>query len=96
MDGEWEVLILESAEREVDRLREDVRGEAMDAIADLSEDPFPPGHLRMRGYNDCYRIRIGGDAYRIVYRVDRKNRVVKVFRVRPRATAYRGMRNPTD
>jgi len=28
-------------------------------IADLAEDPFPAGHVRMRRYNNLYQIRFG-------------------------------------
>jgi hypothetical protein len=32
----------------------------------------------MHGYNNVYRLRFGGDAYRIVYRADSKNRRIIV------------------
>ena len=67
--------------------------EAIAIIDDLAEDPFPPDALKMRRYKDRYRIRFGSEAYRLVYQVDERRSVVTILRVRPRPTAYRGMRN---
>jgi mRNA-degrading endonuclease RelE of RelBE toxin-antitoxin system len=66
--------------------------EAGDIIEDLAEDPFPADALKMRKYKDHYRIRFGSEAYRIVYKVNLKQRIVTILRVRPGPTAYRGMR----
>ena len=46
----------------------------------------------MRRYKDAYRVRFGADAYRIVYRVDEKRRLIRVFAIGPRRTVYRGIR----
>ena len=94
MADDWEVKTSRRAELDIGRLPHDVRREALDILEDMAHDPFPVGYLMMQRYNDAYRIRFGDGAYRIVYRVDRKNRLVKVFRVRPRAIAYRGMKKP--
>lgn len=42
--------------------------EAREAIDDLQFDSMPPGAVKMRRYNDAYRVKFGADAYRIVYR----------------------------
>lgn len=44
--------------------------------------------------NRVYRIRFGGEAYRMVYRVDDRKRKVAIVRLRPRATAYKGFPTP--
>lgn len=94
MADNWEVRVTRSADREVSSLPAAIASEAAAVIAELAESPFPQGWIAMRRYNDQFRIRFGGDRYRIVYRVDRKHRVVTILRVRPRGTAYHGMRNP--
>jgi mRNA-degrading endonuclease RelE of RelBE toxin-antitoxin system len=89
----WRLKIPDEADQEIARLpTEDLQEEALAIIDDLAEDPFPGDDLEMRKYKDQYRIRFGSEAYRIVYSVDLKQRVVTILRVRPRATAYRGMR----
>jgi mRNA-degrading endonuclease RelE of RelBE toxin-antitoxin system len=66
--------------------------EALEAIADLEEDPFPMGSIPLRGYTNLYRLRFYRDRFRLVYTVSEKQRRVIVERVRPRATAYTGFR----
>ena len=48
--GEWQVRLLRSARRNLAALEDQVRSEALDAIQDLGEDPFPDDCIRMRGY----------------------------------------------
>jgi mRNA interferase RelE/StbE len=88
----WAVRVAQDVKQDVSRLPPDVAEEAVAVIGELWEDPFPSGSLKMRGYSNRYRIRFG--AYRIIYKVDRQRKSVTVLRVRPRSTAYRGMRNP--
>ena len=87
----WTVRVPHSVQRELDELRDSVWREALAAIADLQEDPFPDGSIPLRGCTDLYRIKFYRDAYRIVYQVSRKQRRVILTRVRPRGTAYQGL-----
>ena len=81
------------AERDLGRLgNPSLVREAREAIDDLQFDPVPLGAIKMRRYNDAYRVRFGADAYRIVYRLDEKRRVIRVFAVGARGTVYRGIR----
>lgn len=66
----------------------------MKALRGLAEDPFSEGSVELKGHRVLYRIRCWGNAYRIVYRVSEKQRKVIVQRIRPRASAYRGLENP--
>jgi len=68
-----------------------VRQEAVKALLDLKHDPFPPGHVKLTGYYDLYRIRFYRNAYRIVYQVSFKNKKIIVYRVAHRSHVYRGM-----
>ena len=91
--GDWRILLEAGAARDLGKLgnRSLIR-EAREVIEDLQFDPVPPGAVKMRRYNDAYRVRFGADAYRIVYRVEEKRRVVRVFAIGPRGTVYRGIR----
>ena len=91
MDAEWKIEFTPLARRHLDELEDRVRIEAMRAIVDLREDPFPPGSVPLRGYRDVYRIRFYRDQYRIVYRVSEKQGTVLIWRVRPRGSAYHGL-----
>jgi mRNA-degrading endonuclease RelE of RelBE toxin-antitoxin system len=92
--GEWRVSIRPSAAREIDALGESVRLEAIDAIIDLREDPFPAGSVPLRGYKNLYRIRFYRGQFRIVYLVADSARRVVIERVRQRGDAYAGLRDP--
>jgi mRNA-degrading endonuclease RelE of RelBE toxin-antitoxin system len=88
---EWKIEFTPLARRHLDELEDRVRIEAMRTIADLREDPFPPGHVQLRGYRDVHRIRFYRDQYRLLYRVSEQQRKVIVWRVRPRGSAYAGL-----
>ena len=91
--GKWTTKIERGAQRPLESLpRPDLVREAAEIIDDLAFEPVPPGAIAMRGYNNMYRLRFGSHAYRIVYRVDRKNRRIIVRAVGPRATVYTGMK----
>ncbi|TPW76893.1 type II toxin-antitoxin system RelE/ParE family toxin [Schumannella sp. 10F1B-5-1] len=58
-----------------------------DAIRALSEDPHPPGSIKLSGVDDLFRIRIGD--YRVIYSVDDGILTVLVVRVAHRREVYR-------
>lgn len=87
----WKIKIPNSAQRELDRLPDNVWQEGIEAIADLREDPLPYGSILLEGYTDLYRIRFYRNQYRIVYRVSEQQRRVIIMRVRPRGSAYQGL-----
>jgi mRNA-degrading endonuclease RelE of RelBE toxin-antitoxin system len=90
----WAVKVLPAAQREIDDLDDSARFEALEAITDLEEDPFPAGSILLRGYTDLHRLRFYRDQFRVVYTVSEKQRRVIVERVRTRSTAYAGLRDP--
>ena len=76
------------AERELRRLPRHVL-RAVDAkLLALSQNPRPPGVLKLHGREGKgWRVRVG--EYRILFTVDDSAGVVSVYRVRPRGAAYR-------
>ena len=89
--GEWQVRLLRSARRDLAALEDQVCSEALDAIHDLAEDPFPNDCLWMRGYPNRFRIKLYGNRYRLIYDVSQNQKMLKVLRVRLRKDAYRGL-----
>jgi mRNA interferase RelE/StbE len=87
----YRVELTRPAERGLRRIREgDPRGYARvaGAIRSLSEDPHPPGVVKLRVFDPpAWRIRVG--EYRVVYEVDRGRLVVIVINVAPRGEVYR-------
>ena len=67
------------------KLNENDRKRIFSAIEKL-EDPFSQPYEKVKGRKDLYKIRVGG--YRIVYRVDKKNKIVSVHLVDKRERVY--------
>ncbi len=57
--------------------------------AKLSEltDPYSVKTSKLRGYDDTFRIRVGG--YRILYTVNDRKKVVVVFKIDRRGRIYK-------
>lgn len=59
----------------------------LEAIENLSENPFPVQSRKMKGSESSYRLRVGD--YRVIYQVDTANKVVIVYHARHRKDAYK-------
>ena len=56
-DDSWKPEILSDAQRDLDKLPDAVRREALQLLADLLESPFPTDpRAKMAGYRDRYRL----------------------------------------
>jgi mRNA interferase RelE/StbE len=84
----YTVRLESSAERELKRLPRDILRRIDAKLQSLAENPRPRGVTKLKGSEgEGWRVRIGN--YRILYTIDDKVRVVSVYRIRPRPTAYR-------
>ena len=61
----------------------------LEKIEDLYETPIPHGARKLSGTDSLYRIRVG--EYRVIYEVRHQQRLVILFYVRHRRSAYRGL-----
>ena len=76
-------------EKDLEPLPKNIIKRALDTIETiLKYNPFVGKKLEYRGRH-LYRYRIGD--YRIVYRVDKKEKDVVVLKIRHRKEVYRGM-----
>lgn len=82
----WVIEISSSAEKEIEVLQDKMAQRIVDAIFHLAENPFPRGYKKLEGV-DGYRIRVG--PFRILYRLEKKSRVITIYGVRHRKEAYR-------
>ena len=89
MDTHWTVELRRSADAELDTLPGNLLEAALEMIASFQDDPFPPDHVKLEGYNDLYRVRL--DGWRIVYRVNPRRRIVRIERIRARGEVYKGL-----
>ncbi len=91
MDTPWTVKVNFHAQSDLDELDDPVRRDALAAIRDLENDPFPTDVVKMRGARNRYRIKFYGNRYRIIYQVSESRQLVIVLRVRRRdADTYSG------
>lgn len=82
----YRIEIETRARREFLGLPDQVREVITEAIDDLAADPRPPGAKRLL-VKSGYRLRKGD--YRILYTVDDKEGLIRVYRVGHRRDIYR-------
>ena len=82
----YRVLYKPSVERDLRRIPKEVLRRVLAAAEQLADDPFPRQASKLSGAERLYRVRVG--AYRIVYEVATKAKVVTVYYIRHRRTAY--------
>ena len=83
----YQVVIPKTVQKQLDRLPHDVRLKIGEELVLLAENPRPFGYIKLRGYQDQYRIRVGD--YRIQYRIRDEELVVLIVSLRHRKDAYR-------
>jgi len=76
-----------SLEHDLRKIDRQFVAKILDAIENLSENPFPVQSRKMRGSESSYRLRVGD--YRVIYQVDLANKVVIVYHARHRSDVYK-------
>ena len=72
--------------RKLEKLGDRLIARVIARVEALAVDPRPPGCKKLRGYKDCWRIRIGD--YRVVYLIDDHQKIVSITRVAHRSDVY--------
>lgn len=75
-----------SAQKDLDRLSDDIILKISDKLYDLAGNPYMFGSEKLKD-NKGYRVRIGD--YRIVYLIDKTLKTVTVIKVKHRREVYR-------
>ena len=83
----YEVLIERTAERDLKSLSPPLYQRVVPRIKALADNPRPSGCHKLAGSKNDWRIRIGD--YRVVYEIDDRKKLVRIFRVRHRREVYR-------
>ena len=82
---EYTVLILPSAQKQLDKLPNAIATRIEDKLLDLEHDPRPPGCKKLKG-RDAWRIRIGD--YRAIYEINGGKLIVTVITIGHRREVY--------
>ena len=86
----YEIELLNEAERHYKLLNAKTRDRVDEAFADISDNPFPRGGqkiIKLAGNIGEYRYRLG--QYRIVYDVDTESQACIIRGIFPRGGAYK-------
>lgn len=81
------ILLERNAEKDLDRLPPAFHSRLISAIRQLASDPRPSGCRKLIGGANDWRIRVG--AYRVLYEIDDRAKVVRINRIRHRREVYR-------
>lgn len=80
------LLLSNSAQKDLDKLSDDVTLKVSKKLYELSVNPYMYGSEKLSG-NKGYRIRIGD--YRVVYIIDKRNKLITIIKIGHRREIYR-------
>lgn len=83
----YRVLLGTRAEKQRRDLSSVTRNRIDRSLEALAKDPRPRGAVKLSGLTEGWRVRVGD--YRILYTVDDRGQVVRVYRIGHRREAYR-------
>jgi mRNA interferase RelE/StbE len=86
---DYTVTLARSAAKELDALQAGIAERVFHAIEKLAGNPRPSGVVKLQGFKNLWRVRVG--EYRVVFSLDEQKRVVDVAHVRHRKDVYRGL-----
>jgi mRNA interferase RelE/StbE len=84
--SKYTILILPSAEKQIQKLPKEIRLIVTAAITNLAEEPRPAGCKKLKGV-PAYRIRIGN--YRVVYEIADRILTVTIIAAAHRKDIYK-------
>ena len=85
-DTMYKILLLPQAQKDMDNLPHKIFEQIKNKILQLSDNPRPFGYLKLTA-EEGYRIRAGN--YRILYRIDDKDKKIFLYRIKHRKEAYK-------
>jgi len=83
----YQVIVPKPVQKQLDSLPDIVRKRVLKRIVALKETPRPPGCVKLKGYENEYRIRIGN--YRVRYEVRDEESIVLLLHCKHRKDVYR-------
>lgn len=82
----YRIFVLPQAQKDLDSLQSRIFNQIKNKISLLSNNPRPSGCLKLT-QEEGYRIRTGN--HRILYRIDDKEKIVYIYRVKHRKEVYK-------
>ena len=81
----YTAVLTKKAQKQLDKLSDNIAEPILEAIADLEENPRPQGYIKLKG-RDGYRIRVGN--YRIIYDIFDTELIVDIITLGHRKEIY--------
>lgn len=83
---EYKVEVIPSAQKDLDNLEEKFFNQIKDKIDSLRANPRPPNCLKFTA-EEGYRLKSGD--YGVLYRIDDRNKIIFIYRIKHRKESYR-------
>ena len=83
----YNIIIPKPVQKQLDDLPDNICDRIINRILALKDNPRPHGCIKLRGYENEYRIRIG--EYRIRYEINDRESVVVLLHCSHRKDAYK-------
>ncbi len=83
----YQVIVPKPVQKQLDSLPDIVRKRVLKRIVALKETPRPLGCVKLKGYENEYRIRIGN--YRVRYEIRDEKSIVLLLHCNHRKDVYR-------
>jgi mRNA interferase RelE/StbE len=83
----YEIIITKSIQKQLDNLPNNIQERVYEKIAQLAEEPRPDGVVKLKGYDNEYRIRIGD--YRLVYEIRDEQLIVLLVQCKHHRDVYK-------
>jgi mRNA interferase RelE/StbE len=85
----YAVLLLPAAKKSLAQLPKADQKRADEHIRQLADNPRPTGCIKLSGYQNLWRIRVGN--YRIIYDIQDQQLTVLIITIAHRRDVYRGL-----
>ncbi len=85
MAKHYNITLTKTAQKQLDKLTDNIANPILSAIATLSTNPRPQGYKKLKG-RDAYRIRQGD--YRIIYDIYDSVLIIDVITIAHRKDVY--------
>lgn len=82
----YKIFILPQAQKDLDNLQTKIFNQIKNKILLLPQNPRPLGCLKLTA-EEGYRLKTGD--YRILYRIDDKQKIIFIYRIKHRKESYR-------
>lgn len=82
----YKIEVIPSAQKDLDNLEKNFFEQVKNKINSLSSCPRPSKSLKLTA-EEGYRLKSGD--YRILYRIDDKNKIIYIYRIKHRKESYR-------